>query len=294
MRRRTLPYVPENLPSRTDSPRSRSYSVEMKRTVRLAVMLCGVVSFGLVAAPPASSAMNYPPVPHSIAEDLPTCLNPMTSATLPDTKVTADLVAIKAMAGTDLQGIGPCPSGRVILALTPGNEPLAQRIRALFGPAVLITVGFTEWNGRPGRSPVCGPLPRSSSLPKGLTLSLHLNSNTVRSGDPLGGTLVLGDSGVSSFEMDTGQPVQAVVVRPGTHQVVGVYSGGIAGTGYAVRLDPGQSYQVAVIGGTARCDGGIGSAVPPGTYQILTVAMDETGKPPRYLAPPVNLTVTRR
>ena len=131
-------------------------------------------------------------------------------------------------------------------------------------------------------------------MPKGLTLSLHLRSKTVRSGDPLGGTLVVGYSGASSFEMDTGQPIEAVVVRPGTHQVVGVYGGGIAGTGYAVRLDPGQRSQVTVIGGTARCDGAIGSALPAGQYQMLAVVMDETGKPPRYLAPPVTFTVTPR
>ena len=257
-------------------------------------MLWGVVSFGLIEAPPASSAMNYPPVPRSIAKDLPTCLSPITGATLPDTKVATDVAAVKAMAGIDLQGIGPCPSGRVVLALTPGNEALAQRIRARFGSAVLITVGLTMWNGRPGRSPRCGPLPTSSSLPRGLTLSLRLSSKTVRSGDPLDGTLALAYSGASSFEMDTGQPIEAVVVLPGTHRVVGVYSGGIAGTGYAVRLDPGQSYHVTVIGGTARCDGGIGSALPAGKYQVLTVAMDETGRPPRYLAPPVSLTVTHR
>jgi len=82
--------------------------------------------------------------------------------------------------------------------------------------------------------------------------------------------------------------------EPGTHQVVGVYGGGIAGTGYAVRLDPGQRSQVTVIGGTARCDGAIGSALPAGQYQMLAVVMDETGKPPRYLAPPVTFTVTPR
>jgi hypothetical protein len=92
--------------------------------------------------------------------------------------------------------------------------------------------------------------------------------------------------------MDTGQPMQAVVVRPGTTHVVGVYSGGIAGTGYGPRLAPGRSSSVDVIGGTARCDGGYGSALPPGRYQVVALVMDERGTAPRYLTPPVSLTIT--
>ena len=183
-------------------------------------MLSAVGTFGVVEAPPAGSATDYPPVPHPITRDLPTCLNPMTSATLPDAKAAADVGAIEAVAGTDLQSIGPCPSGRVILALAPGSEALARRIQARFGPAVLITVGLTVWSGRPGRSPRCGPLPPWSSPPQGLTLSLHLTSKTVRSGGSVGGSLVLAYRGASSFEMDTGQPIETVAVRPGTHRVV--------------------------------------------------------------------------
>jgi hypothetical protein len=51
------------------------------------------------------------------------------------------------------------------------------------------------------------------------------------------------------------------------------------------------SYQVSVIGGTARCDGGIGSALPAGHYQAMAVAMDENGRALRYLTNPVPLTV---
>jgi hypothetical protein len=97
--------------------------------------------------------------------------------------------------------------------------------------------------------------------------------------------------------MDTGQPLEAVVIKAGTHRVVGVYTGGVAGTGYTVTRGAGQSAANAapsVLVGTARCDGGIGSALPPGKYQVVALVMDETGKAPRYLTPPVNLTVTPR
>jgi len=93
--------------------------------------------------------------------------------------------------------------------------------------------------------------------------------------------------------MDTGQPIQAVVVVRGTRRVVGVYSGGIAGTGYFVRVGPGLSETIPVFVGTTRCDGGIGSALPPGKYQVIVqVAPETTPHSPAYLTPPVALRVT--
>ena len=263
----------------------------MERTTRVGVvlLLCGIVGFGLVEAPPASAAVAYPPVPASIAAHLPTCLNPMTTATLPQGEMTSAIAAITAMAGSELRGIGPCLPGRIMVALAPGNERLAERIRARYGPAVLITVGLTAWNGHPGRSPRCAALPTLSSLPKGLSVSLHLKSNRVRSGDTFTGQVTIRYGGPSSFDMDTGQPIAAVVVLPGTHRVVGVPSGAVAGTGYTVRLKAGQSHNVSVVGGTARCDGGIGSALPAGRYQAVAVIMDETGIPPRYVTTPVTI-----
>jgi hypothetical protein len=63
------------------------------------------------------------------------------------------------------------------------------------------------------------------------------------------------ERGPRSFAMNTGQPLQAVLVRPGTLQVVSVYSGLLAGTGYGPHLAPGESSTIPAIGGTARCDG---------------------------------------
>jgi hypothetical protein len=114
----------------------------------------------------------------------------------------------------------------------------------------------------------------------------------VRSGDSAFGKVDITNHSATPFFMDTGQPIQAVIVRVGTHRVVGVYAGGIAGTGYGVTLDDGQSEDVSVFAGTARCDGGLGSALPPGKYQALAMVMDETGKEPRYLTPPVKFIVT--
>lgn len=263
-----------------------------------ALLLAVVLTFELADVALASAAADYPPVPASTVGMLPTCLDPMTSSRMPEPEVTAAIASIKARAGAHLLEIGPCTQGLVTVGLTPGSERLAQQIRAQFGPAVLITIGLTSWTGHVGRSPRCGALPTLTKPPAGLSLSLRLRSNTVRSGGNVGGTVSVDyhPAGTAHaappFVMDTGQPIEAVVVRPGTHDVVGVYSGGIAGTGYGLHLSPAQRSGVPVFVGTARRDGGLGSALPAGRYQAVAVVMDETGKGPRYLTAPVGLSVT--
>ena len=123
---------------------------------------------------------------------------------------------------------------------------------------------------------------------------LRLNSSSVQSGSDFGGNVVITEAGSGTFNMDTGQPLQAVIVRKGTRQVVGVYSGGIGGTGLVKRLTAGESETIQVIGGTARCDGGIGSALPSGSYQVIVeVAPEQSPHTPSYLTPPVALRITR-
>ena len=82
-------------------------------------------------------------------------------------------------------------------------------------------------------------------------------------------------------------------MRTGTRQVVAVYNGEIGGTGCGKNLTTGQSESIPVVGGTARCDGGIGSALPPGNYQaIVQVAPETSPHTPRCLTPPVTLRIT--
>lgn len=192
----------------------------------------------------------------------------------------------------NLQGGGPCPGGPVIVSLQPGREWLARRLDATYGSDLAIFIGLTTWDGRPGRSPVCGALPQPTLLPRGLRLSLHLDHTTVTSGAGFLSTVVIRELAPSRFSMDPGQPVEAVVVRTGTQRVVGVYSGAIGGTGYPVHLVRGQSKTVAVIGGTARCDGGMGSALPAGDYGVVVQISNEgNGATPDYLTPQVPLRV---
>jgi hypothetical protein len=198
-----------------------------------------------------------------------------------------------AIAHRQLQGVSPCPDGPVVIELVPGAEHLADELLTRFGKTVAISVGYTSYNGSPGRSPKCGVLAVPSPLPAGLVLTLRLTQHVVSSGSYLDGTVLVTEHGPGGFTMDTGQPLQAVVVRTGTRQVVGVYSGLIAGTGFVPRLSPGESSTIPVVGGTARCDGGIGSALPAGSYQVIVrVAPEVSPQTPAYLTPPVMLRVT--
>lgn len=209
---------------------------------------------------------------------------PKTVSSLPPPTPT-DTNAFLSMVHGHFVSSSTCSWGYLVV-LTPGSEALAQQIRERFGNTVQVFIGafpsVRTWNCWP-------PLP-STSTPPGLKLSLHLDAKSVQVGDNFRGSLTISYKGTGSFLMDTGQPLVVDVVRRGTLRVVGTYTGGISGTGYGERLTSGQSYRVDVLGGTSQCDGST-SAISAGEYQVIAQVMDETGKTPRYLAPPVSLTV---
>lgn len=200
---------------------------------------------------------------------------------------------VRVMAPAQVQSTDACPGGPVLIGLTPGNEHLAHQLLAEYGRKIAVTVGLTAYDGSPGRSPRCGRLPPSARLPIGVDLALRLNHNSVRSGATFSGVVLVGDHGPGSFMMDTGQPLVAIVLRSGTLQVVAIYSGLIAGGGGGPHLRAGETSMIPVVGGTARCDGGVGSALPPGTYQaVVRVAPEGPPHSPVYLTPPVAIRVT--
>jgi hypothetical protein len=200
---------------------------------------------------------------------------------------------IDALASGELQSTGACPGGPVVIGLQPGDEPLAEKLLAEYGKKVSITISFIAYTGSPVRSPTCGQVAAPAPMPAGLHLSLRLKQTVVRPGADFEGSVVISESGPGVFDMDTGEPLVAVVVRPGTRRVVGVYSGGIGGVGYALRLTAGKTGTIQVLGGTARCDGGMGTALPPGRYQVVVQVFPEGQvHTPNYLTPPVTLEVS--
>jgi hypothetical protein len=202
------------------------------------------------------------------------------------------LKSVMKIAGRNLAYGSACPHGPVVVGLNPGGEQIAHQLWTRYGRQVAITIGLTVYAGTPGRSPRCGRLQPSTPYPDGLHFTLSLRSQNVKSGSMLRGSVVVTDSGPAAFVMDTGQPLLAVVVKKGTGQVVGVFSGAIAGTGLAKRLTAGESESIAVLGGTARCDGGTGSALPPGNYQaVVQIGPETSPHTPSYLTVPVALRV---
>ena len=180
----------------------------------------------------------------------------------------------------------------VEVGLMAGREALAAQIAKMFGPKVSITVGLTSFCGGPGRSPVCSSMPVGDPLPSGLDLNLVVEHRTIKTGDVGNATLVVSNGGPGVFQMDTGQPLVAQLVRPGSRHVVGTFDIGIGGTGYGPRLEAGQVERIPVVFGTARCDGGIGSAMPTGHYDVVVYMHSEEGGGPVFYAPAVPVVVT--
>jgi hypothetical protein len=251
----------------------------------------------------AATSSPYPP----IARAVPAGQHPCTFATsippVPAGQVQATETEVAAFAGKHLIGVGQCAHGLLVVMLTPGSESLAQKVRAEFGPSVQIIVGWTVWNGHPGRSATCGTLAAPTSTPAGYSSVLHLRSRVVTTGANLTGHVAFHDtSATQNVRVLTESPIEVVVTKPGTRRVVGVFTGAIAGTAAALLLVPGQSQNVAVVGGTGRCDGGIGSALPPGRYdavaEVSGVAIDGPDgpggqSPPTSLTPFVPIQVVR-
>jgi hypothetical protein len=181
----------------------------------------------------------------------------------------------------------------VEVGLMAGREPLAARITKMFGAKVSITVGLTSYCGGPGRSPLCSSMPRGDSLPSGLILDLVVDHRTIKTGDFGKATLVVSELGPETFQMDTGQPLVAQVVRPGSRRVVGTFDAGVAGTGYGPKVSAGQDEMIPVVFGTTRCDGGLGSAMPTGRYDVIVYMHHEgPGPGPVYYSPAVSVVVT--
>jgi hypothetical protein len=276
-------------------------SVRVVAGVAVAAFVLACSGCGSPAAAPPTSIANgapassvYPPIPKN-APGFGTGCAGVASTGMSAQKVQQVITYVTSTTTSgQISQLSGCTGGPVLLGLTPGEERLARQLGARFGSDLHMTVGLTSYAGKPGRSPLCGSLEPSAPLPAGLHLALELNSRNIRSGATFNGKVVVDEQGPGSYLMDTGQPLQAVVVRSGTLQVVGVFSLGIAGTGYLLNLAPGHSGSVPIVGGTARCDGDFGSALSPGNYQVIVrVAPETSPQTPAYLTPGITIHVIR-
>src|ERR1039458_2652895 len=113
----------------------------------------------------AASSPGYPPIARTVPTAALTCGSPASIPPVRGDRFQAIEKEVMALVGKHFDGIGQCAHHLLVLMLTPGSEPLAQKVRARFGPSVQIMVGWTIWNGHPGRSATCGTLAVSTSTP---------------------------------------------------------------------------------------------------------------------------------
>jgi hypothetical protein len=257
------------------------------RRLTVAMLALGAAWTSIGAAPAGAAATAHPGTTPSLAPTPAACSAPAASiiSPVPPQRIAQTESAVRALAGARFAGIGPCGRDLLVVTLTPGSEATARQVRDRFGLSVQILVGLTVWNGKPGRSPRCPPLPADATAPQGYTATADLDSSVVVSGQDLNGHVEVRNTGTTALRIATVQPIELQLVVPETRRVVGTYAGAIAGTGYAPLIAPGQSQAIPIVAGTARCDGGIGSALPPGRYEAVGLMSGPgvTGSPPDVL-----------
>ena len=204
---------------------------------------------------------------------------------------------IASLAGPMLVGAG-AGAGTIDVTLRADGESIAKQIHDTYGDLVTITVGMQPYPVGRAPAPDCSTLPGLIVSGPPFRATLRLENASVRSGQDFTGTATVTNTGDAAAEFESGEPMTAVIYRPGTDQVVGSFVGGIGGVGLGKTLAPGETIDVEVVGGTASCLRRLGYALPPGKYDVRA-AIDQYERPAggntitRYLlTAPATLTVT--
>jgi hypothetical protein len=124
-------------------------------------------------------------------------------------------------------------------------------------------------------------------------LRVELDKPSMRVTERGRATLTVRNNGSAMFDASSGPDLIGVLVTPGTCHVVGTFIGGTQSVLVFHQVQPGQSATIPVVFGTARCDGGEGSAIPPGVYGLLVlVGANEREPGSGYVSPEVLVTIT--
>lgn len=216
-------------------------------------------------------------------------LQPATEAQLD--QIQQELVRL---AGDKLRSAGR-GAGVLHLALRADGEDVAADVLAAYGDLVEITVGMLPYPNRFAGDVGCRELP-NPILDAALVARATLDTTGVRSGGDFGGTVTVTNVGEAPFDLQSGIAV-ALVSEPGSDRPIGYYTGAIADVGLGGLLQPGDTFDIQVIGGTASCNTALGYALPPGAYEVrvpvvLLAMHDNAPTEVSYLlSAPVPLTV---
>ncbi len=191
-------------------------------------------------------------------------------------------------------------NGKAVICvdLRADQEHVASELASRYGSAVELRVGSFSFpdRRRSGPRPPAGPALEEQAF-EGLETSVEVDQKVLEAGDDGHGRLVLRNSSSERIgPLGSGQPLVGFLLNA-RHEVVGSYSGWIAGTGLTVDLAPGRSASIKVIFGTASSREELGYALPPGEYwlKVQMPIRHGPGKPTHALtAPLTQITIVPR
>jgi hypothetical protein len=183
----------------------------------------------------------------------------------------------------------------VIVQFAADQQAAAKTLHERFGDAVHVSVGLLPYplpSGAPPRATgPCRPLPVSAAN-DGLSAELVLGPTTLSPGGQARGTVHIRNTGKQTVDLQQPQPLDVVLVRPGTDQVVGASASTPQAADYGGPIEPGGTMSLPVTADAASCDPALGYVVPPGDYQAMAVVplAGIVGAP--VVSDPVSVTVT--
>lgn len=162
--------------------------------------------------------------------------------------------------------------------LRADQEVLAADLVSRYGDLVSITVGVHPYPMPPPES-LSTPDLCTWSVPTGEEVVSGLRATPkvegpIRSGQDGRGTITIANTSNGTVTFSAGTPYAAVLLKPGTDEVIGVYDSDIAGVGTGATLKPGGSTTADMLIGTAGCILTAGYAVPAGTYDVVVMLTD--------------------
>ncbi len=184
--------------------------------------------------------------------------------------------------------------------LRADQELLAADLFARYGDLVTITVGAFPYP-LPSPASVTTPDLCKWSVPVGAEVvgglrATPMTAGSVQSGHDGRGTVTVTNTSNASVSFSGGTPYAAVLLKPGTDELAGVYDSEIAGVGSGATLRSGEHLTVDMLIGTASCDAVAGYAVAPGIYDVIVVLNDiqigGTGALQRLRSARASITIT--
>jgi len=200
-----------------------------------------------------------------------------------------------------LRDENPCPlvmypspghSGKppLRIRLAPWAARTAAELHRRFGDYVELSVGTLPYPpGRRQHRPHVSMLPTDLLSPGQASAKLD-GPAVVQSGHTLRHGLLLRNHTDHELRIATNGQVTAVVVDPGTGEVVGGFSGAQQLPLVIVQIAPGDTQRIPLLIGTASFVPDLGYAVPAGTWAIQAALDLQSGT--SRLTPPLPLTIT--